>query len=80
MQWQELKQPPETQERKSQAEEGTASRAGHVTTSARSAFHPPCHSDQPWDEQVCRVQGPRLSLELQRMGHSNSKLEETARK
>ena len=31
MQWQELKQPPETQEGKSRAEEGTASRAGHVT-------------------------------------------------
>ena len=31
MQWQELKQPPETQEGKSRAEEGTASRAGHFT-------------------------------------------------
>ena len=72
MQWQELKQPPETQEDKSQAEEGTASSAGHVTRSDHSVFHPPCHRDQPWDEWVCRVQDQDF--------HWNSKLEETARK
>ena len=39
MQWQELKQPAETQEGKSRAEEGTASGAGHATR--------PDHSQRP---------------------------------
>ena len=45
--------------------------------------HPPCHRDQPWDEQVCKVaqwvSDPGLSLELWRTRHSTSELGEAAR-